>query len=112
MVLENLDFYHYSFSDLSKKMIYSKYTLDKSKIYTPYIDENNKILIKTKLYNNAIKNFYELNGFDTLNKLTCENKLYCLFDINIYVKHNQVSNTIEYININLSPIYINKFDDL
>jgi len=107
IILKNINFGKYG----TKNLIESKYDfLEKKNVYSSIIEnqiesDENKMLICSKLFNEQIEYFFKLNGKDIFNTLNKENEIYCLFDINIFIKKVNPT-TLKYIDINLSPIYI------
>jgi hypothetical protein len=114
---------------IDNQLIESKYKLDYNKIYIPFEtndsnnniiddeyktdvkDEKNKTLIVcAKLYNADIAEFYDINDFGILTNLKQSESINCLFDLSIYlsVSKTQQTKKIEYIDINLKPMYIFK----
>lgn len=103
---------------ISYKLVESKYKMDKNKIYLPFDESNDlnvpdNLVINAKLYNKGIDEFYNTNPFGILDNLEPNTLINCLFDIIIFVSlknDNNGDRNIEYIDINLEPKYIHKYD--
>jgi len=106
---------------IRNELIESKYKLDvNNKIYTPFetndLDynindkQNKSLIVCAKLYNSDIDKFYDLNDFGILESLEQSKSVNCLFDLTIFlsVSKTQQTKKIEYLDINLKPMYIFK----
>ena len=117
IILDNLNFQCFYLGTVENyKLNEIKNNLDESLVYYPIcknieFDGYDGIVICAKLYgDDNIDKFKKINEKNIFEKLEYEkdNQIYCLFDLNIYVRKPQNSIEIKYIDINLSPIYIGK----
>lgn len=84
-------------------------------IFMPFNIEQNyevpkELEICAKLYNYDIDNFIELNEYGIINNIEPSQKLYCLFDFDVYLNCiiELGKRKIKYIDVNLKPQYIYK----
>ena len=106
-------------------MIESKFELSESKIFLPFENSSKfkdlnpnssnefanrqNLVICCKLYQSEYEQFKLLNGSNLLDNLEPDENVNCLFNFNIYIRYtNDKKESIEYIDINLSPVYIQR----
>ena len=121
IILQNMTFN----SSNNKKLIESKFKLSESKIFLPFENSSKfkdlnpnssnefanrqNLVICCKLYQSEYEQFKLLNVSNLLDNLEPDENVNCLFNFNIYIRYtNDKKESIEYIDINLSPVYIQR----